>query len=299
MFKDAVRVYGLLDDFSRQPHPDATPRLLGLVDDVGEEARDVLGQLAQAQIYRLDTGSFSLLDRMLTDLGPAAVSMFEQTPLPFPTIWVEADYLGRETGTLITPSRNATVTQARSFVQWDDGLMPPMHVVEFRGSKAFSAPTMSLLMMQEADTSTTRRKMEDERARQQVIISSRMTAMMKASSILLRHPGMFEVSEEIETYSRPERRRAEREGRKLPEIRRISLKLGAFGRGHASAMGPQEGPDPGLCEKMRRRAHWVRGHFMQTRSGEVTWRMPHMRGIGPLVAQERRITSTPEIEPGP
>lgn len=45
-------------------------------------------------------------------------------------------------------------------------------------------------------------------------------------------------------------------------------------------------------EGMPRRTHWVRGHHMKSRSGKLVWRMPHLRGAGPLILQLRHVTGS-------
>ncbi|ETX13316.1 hypothetical protein OCH239_10765 [Roseivivax halodurans JCM 10272] len=75
-------------------------------------------------------------------------------------------------------------------------------------------------------------------------------------------------------YSRQQRRRAVREGRPLPERTVTRIKLGAEGRNHLAAMGDA------ATASGKRRAHWVRGHLFVARNGELTWRRPHIRGVG-------------------
>jgi hypothetical protein len=98
---------------------------------------------------------------------------------------------------------------------------------------------------------------------------------------------MLEV-EERSAYSRAERRRAEKAGRPLPDIRISKISLGEVGKGQLAAKNRDQNQDPTL--EAKRRAHWVRGHWMRTAAGGLSFRTPHIRGAGPVIHQERRVT---------
>lgn len=96
-------------------------------------------------------------------------------------------------------------------------------------------------------------------------------------------------AEEEPMFSRPERRRMEREGAHPagapPTVTRI--RVNAQGRLHLHAVDDEEGGAGGA----RRRAHRVRGHYMRT-AGGVSWRKAHVRGLGQINETVRVVGST-------
>ena len=80
-------------------------------------------------------------------------------------------------------------------------------------------------------------------------------------------------------FSRPERRRMEREGVRPAGVPPVVTKIvvNAQGRLHLEAVDDEEGGVGGS----RRRAHRVRGHYLRTVKG-ASWRKAHVRGLGPV-----------------
>lgn len=75
----------------------------------------------------------------------------------------------------------------------------------------------------------------------------------------------------------------------LPDTLITKISLGKAGRGQVEAM---------KCKHLllavkgyASKGPWVRGHYMKSRSGKLVWRMPHLRGAGPLVPQLQYVTS--------
>ncbi|MES2335323.1 MAG: hypothetical protein V4551_11680 [Pseudomonadota bacterium] len=97
-----------------------------------------------------------------------------------------------------------------------------------------------------------------------------------AMHLMTAKGGPLDAAEEP-MFSRPERRRMERDGAlpagAPPTVTRI--RVNAQGRLHLQAVDEEEGGAGGA----RRRAHRVRGHYMRTSSG-VSWRRAHVRGLG-------------------
>jgi hypothetical protein len=112
-------------------------------------------------------------------------------------------------------------------------------------------------------------------------------AMGVGIATLLKYKGMLEV-EEGSAYPRAERRRAEKAGKPLPDIRISKISLGKAGKGQLAAMNRDHQKDQ--VSEVMRRAHWVRGHWMRTAAGGLSFRVPHIRGAGPLIHQERYVT---------
>lgn len=67
------------------------------------------------------------------------------------------------------------------------------------------------------------------------------------------------------------------------------ITLGQAGRGQLEAMN--EDATESRDKRGNKRTHWVRGHPMRNRSGGISWRMPHLRGAGPLNSQRREVTA--------
>jgi len=100
--------------------------------------------------------------------------------------------------------------------------------------------------------------------------------------------GMFQAREES-TVTRQQRRQAERQGQRLPDRTVTRISLDELGLRHLEAVrGERAGSGEGQGAK---RAHWVRGHMFLARNGVLTWRKPHIRGIGPVLQKERLIAA--------
>lgn len=111
-----------------------------------------------------------------------------------------------------------------------------------------------------------------------------------AMHLISAKSGPLDASDEP-MYSRPERRRMEREGTLSagapPTVTKI--RVNAQGRLHLQAIDDDEGGVGGA----RRRAHRVRGHYMRTANGS-SWRKAHVRGMGQLNETVRVIEGTAE-----
>lgn len=95
------------------------------------------------------------------------------------------------------------------------------------------------------------------------------------------------ASEDVQVTDRPERRRAEKAENPLSDALMTRVRLGSAGRIQLKATRVErdtENPSGKL------RAHWVAGHCMRNiATPEKVFRMPHMRGAGPVVPQMRRV----------
>ena len=116
-------------------------------------------------------------------------------------------------------------------------------------------------------------------------------AVVATMCSMLKYKGMIET-EEVQAFSRPERRRAEKAGKPLPDTLVTRVRLGSAGRIQLKAAQVERDPeDP----SGKRRAHWVAGHYMRhIARPEKVFRMPHIRGAGPVVPQTRRV-QLPEV----
>ena len=93
-------------------------------------------------------------------------------------------------------------------------------------------------------------------------------------------------------FSRPERRRMEREGVLPAGVPPVVTKIlvNAHGRLHLQAVDDDEGGVGGA----RRRAHRVRGHYMRTAKG-ASWRKAHVRGLGPVNETVRVVDAARDV----
>lgn len=114
-----------------------------------------------------------------------------------------------------------------------------------------------------------------------------------AMHLIAASGGPLDAQEEP-MFSRPERRRLEREGVLSagvpPVVTRI--RLNAQGRLHIQAVDDEEGGVGGA----RRRAHRVRGHYMRTTKG-ASWRKAHVRGLGQVNETVRVVEAATGAEP--
>lgn len=113
-----------------------------------------------------------------------------------------------------------------------------------------------------------------------------------AMHLIAAKGGPFDADEEP-MFSRPERRRMERDGALPagvpPVVTRI--RLNAQGRLHLQAVDDEEGGVGGA----RRRAHRVRGHYMRTAKG-ASWRKAHVRGLGQVNETVRVVGAANEAQ---
>jgi hypothetical protein len=101
-------------------------------------------------------------------------------------------------------------------------------------------------------------------------------------------------AEEEPMFSRPERRRMEREGvlpAGAPQVV-TKIRVNAQGRLHLQAVDDEEGGVGGS----RRRAHRVRGHYMRTARG-ASWRKAHVRGLGQVNETIRVVEAATKAQP--
>lgn len=152
-----------------------------------------------------------------------------------------------------------------------------------KGMGASAVPTPTQKLFQAVGMPVSDGMIDDELAMNRSFLGSAI-----AIATLLRHDGMLDA-QQVSLHPRHERRQAERSGKALPDTLITKISLGKAGRGQVEAM-KYETSTVGR-KGMPRRTHWVRGHYMKSRSGKLVWRMPHLRGAGPLVPQLRYVTS--------
>ncbi|WP_411839835.1 hypothetical protein [Paracoccus sp. ME4] len=276
-----------------QAYPDAMIRHMGrdpagidpaLLGRLRDHRREQLALLAAAHHFRIEQDAEDMLFRLIHELGEAAAEdAFHRVRMPFPVVFLE-----RGASTDDGSVRAALITQAegrlqvQSFATLPGAALPSLLVSEVTEMQMEQLATPTLELIEEiAGASGAQEPLRNEEQ-----INSFFVKLAVSLATLLAHTGMLEV-QDMPAVPRAERRRAEREGRPAPTARISMIRLGEAGRGQLQAM--RAGPAGETGDAMARRAHWVRGHFMRTKTGDLTWRMPHIRGAGPVIKGMRRI----------
>lgn len=91
---------------------------------------------------------------------------------------------------------------------------------------------------------------------------------------------------------RAERRRAARLGVEKPNT--LISKITLTKEGHRRAANYK--PSTTYASIKPKRAHWVIGHEMRTKSGKTVWREGHKRGAGEPTLRVRRVTAVPQFD---
>ncbi|WP_133240372.1 hypothetical protein [Pararhodobacter oceanensis] len=247
--------------------------------------RDVqIHNLSQAEIFQIDDEAEAMLAGLMNEMSSEALEdTFQHVKLPFPAMIIEKrtpvlDFMGIGLLTQIDAA-----IEAQFHAVHTGGLMPSLTIISTDSFpfKVTPTPTADLASVVSSITNLSGGMVQDR--------TNALTLLSMGVGIatLLKYKGMLEV-EKGSAYPRAERRRAERAGRPLPDIRVSKISLGQAGRGQLAAMSRDRNHDPAVEGK--RRAHWVRGHWMRTAAGGLSFRTPHIRGAGPVIHQERRVT---------
>lgn len=276
-----------------QAYPDAMIRHMGrdpsgidpaLLERLSDHRREQLALLAAAHHFRIDEEAEDMLFRLIHELGEAAAEdAFHRVRMPFPVMFLERGIRtddGSVRAALITQGERRLRVQ--SFATLPGSALPSLLVSEVTEMQMelLSTPTLQLIEMIGGNSGAWEALHDEEQ------INAFFVKLAVSLATLLAHKGMLEV-EDMPVVPRAERRRAEREGRPVPSARVSMIRLGEAGRGQLRAM--RADPARETDDAAARRAHWVRGHFMRTKSGDLTWRMPHIRGAGPVTKGMRRI----------
>lgn len=236
--------------------------------------------IEEAAVDLVATLSMNL--RSAADLGPLML----EAPLPFPNTWFEYQDEGDGdpaqkfvSGVLIRKTESRIF--ACSFHKVSGrSVIEPVIFFTFEGdgtSDMVLNPHTTPAVLEEFQGST------DERISQLFGAALPQTAWALVTAVSTMHlmaakGGPLDQTDEP-LFSRQERRRLERDGempkKSAPTITRI--RINEQGRLHLQAIDEEEGGVGGT----RRRAHRVRGHFIQTAKG-LSWRRAHVRGLGPV-----------------
>ena len=241
--------------------------------------------LGMAQLFRLSPDAEDLLFRLLVEMRSEGLdAIYHEVRLPFPVLLIER--AARPDGFTLLGQviQDEGEIYTQRFLVSASGIVPNLLVLCSSGLSGEVLPSPT----QEISRFLNPNEPMEVALEEEGLLSRQFLGIAVALATLLKHRGMLKVSE-APAHSRPDRRRAERAGRPLPNTRVSVITLGEAGQGQLEAMWGGTGMEQGAP----RRAHWVRGHFMRTPSGGLSWRMPHIRGAGPLIGQERRVVGTP------
>lgn len=258
------------------------PRLLESLDFHGRRQREIFDV---AQFYLIDERAETMLHNLSAQMQEDGLdSMFSNVRLPFPAmlLTVPEPKVGEWPAALITQDNDVLYSQI--YLANSHGLFPNMLVFKSQGSSVEILHSPTFALSQAIGENVT----EEAAIRQERSLCFGFLAMAVGMSILFEHKAMLE-KEEVPAYPRAERRRAQNSGQTLPKKSIIKVKLGELGRHQLDATSGKRQANEEATTK--RRAHWVQGHFMRNRSGGISWRNPHIRGVGPLLEQERHISS--------
>lgn len=240
--------------------------------------------LRAAQVYVLDEAAQLMLQGLSVKMTQGGLDdMFSRVRLPFPAmlLTVPEPSGGMWPSGLVTQHEEMLFTQV--FYESNEGFLPNLLVFKSQGAKVEALLTPTLKLSKAIGEGVT----EDMAIEQEQTLCASFLRIVVGMSILLQHKAMLET-EAVSAFSRAERRRAQKSGQPLPDMRVVKVRLGELGKRQLQAM--QAEANEGLTEKTPRRAHWVQGHFMRNRAGSISWRSPHVRGAGSVVPQERQIS---------
>lgn len=264
----------------------------GLMDQLLDYRVRSLAILEDAQIFRIDADAYWMMGELVNEMKREGLEeLYSQVQLPFPAMVIIPPLTGddgiqrQNDGSVfgvVTQVEGEIYTQRFAIRQ--DTVGPSTCCMVTKGIRAEVIPTPTRGLFEAVGMPVPEGMMEDELAMDRNFLGTAV-----AIATLLRHDGMLEV-QQVSLHPRHERRQAERSGKVLPDTLITKIALGKSGRGQVEAMKADMATD--AREGIPRRTHWVRGHHMKSRSGKLVWRMPHLRGAGPLVPQVRHVTGS-------
>lgn len=264
----------------------------GLMEQLRDYRERTLTILEDAQVFRIDIDAYWMMSELVNEMKRDGLDeLFSQVQLPFPTMiimppLVGADGIMRQNDGsvlgLVTQVEDEIYTQRFAIRQQTVGPSACCMITKGMDALAVSTPTRELFEALGMPVS-------DDMIEEELAMNRSFLGSAVAIATLLRHDGMLDA-QEVSLHPRHERRQAERSGKVLPHTLITKIALGKAGHGQVEAMKDDMSTDG--RKRMPRRTHWVRGHYMRSRSGSLVWRMPHLRGAGPLVPQLRHVTGS-------
>ncbi len=243
-----------------------------------------LNNLSQAEIFKVDDEAETMLAGLMNEMSNEGLEdTFQHVKMPFPVMLIEkSSPVGGFKGVGLVTQLD-TAIEAQFHAINTDGLLPSLTIIR-AGIFPFQVsptPTADLVSAIPSINNLSGGMVQDRTN------AISLLSMGVGIATLLKYKGMLEV-EKGSAYPRAERRRAEKSGRPLPDIRVSKISLGQAGKGQLAAMNRERNKEP--TAEGKRRAHWVRGHWMRTAGGGLSFRTPHIRGAGLVIHQERFVT---------
>ncbi|MBZ4690840.1 MAG: hypothetical protein JG765_2091 [Cereibacter sp.] len=268
----------------------------GLMDRLLDYRHRSLINLEDAQHFRIDPAAFWMMSELINEMKRDGLDeLFSQVRLPFQTMIILPPVKGTD-GIMrgndglvlgvVTQIEDTIYTQRFAFRGNEVGPSNCVMMSKGMGATSFATPTRDLF-------DAVGMQVPEGMIEEELTFNRTSLGTAVAIATLLRHDGMLKV-EEVSLYPRQQRRQAERFGTVLPDTLISNITLGKAGRGQVEAMKEDIAADG--REGIARRTHWVRGHHMRSRSGKLVWRMPHLRGAGPLIKQLRHVTGATSVE---
>jgi hypothetical protein len=265
---------------------------VGLMDRLMDYRARSLTILEDAQVFRIDIDAYWMMSELVNEMKREGLDeLFSQVQLPFPAMIVmpplmAADGIMQQNDGsvfgLVTQVDERIYTQRFAIRQ--DTVGPSAFCMVTEGMQASAVATPTRELFEVLGMPVPEAMIEEELSMNRSFLGSTV-----AIATLLRHDGMLDA-QEVSLHPRHERRQAERSGKVLPDTLITRISLGKAGRGQVDAMKADISDDGRTG--VPRRTHWVRGHYMKSRSGKLVWRMPHLRGAGPLIPQLRHVTGS-------
>ena len=239
--------------------------------------------LSYAQHYRIDQETVQMLTDLAYETKPAGrEEIYREAQFPFPALLVECpDTTGEGSYVALTTVVDDCMYTQRMLVS-ANGIVPSLLVLKSSGLKGelIWTPTYEAAMLGPKNPDG------DAALKAESEVCSHFVAIVATMCSMLKYKGMIET-DEVQAFSRPERRRAEKAGKPLLDTLVTRVRLGSAGKVQLKATQVEKDLDE---PSEKRRAHWVAGHYMRhIARPEKVFRMPHVRGAGPVIPQTRRV----------
>ena len=264
-----------------------------------ETGASLLQSVRNARAVSLDAKAFRLIDSYIEKLDQGLFNeLLGSQPLPWPLMWTEFEDDGRTVGVLY--EENDKVTRAQFFYRGltvgAERIVPPTMILEID-------PSTKTYMENPSEALVNSVKLVDIEGQKSIydgVTEDRVRMQKYAMQVsvlatLLLAENILNVEPE-RRLKLDERRRAERAGKRPPASKVSTIDLSDIGKREYKAVFPED-PDVLLDEndvgaESHRRAHWVRGHMFIARNSKLTYRRPHMRGVGSPHQSEVRVTAS-------
>lgn len=246
----------------------------------------MLQQIENARPFTVEGSAYDLISTMPLEAREEILGrLLDEAPLPFTTIWMEFTRPRAESqqgesrevvsGVMLIRNDDGSTSIAQFHKGGPEGFIEPM--IQLEGKKGNSLSIGEDPFIPYRYTSDP--EAQERRFMGALDLALRgLNKLLTATSLIAAKGGPLTLVEE-QLMSRQKRRRLERVGSlpKGPPPTVTRIRINDQGRLHLQAVDEEEGGSGGA----RRRAHRVRGHFMETMRGQV-WRRAHVRGFGPI-----------------